>query len=244
MILGIDMTMLGRQRNSASSLLLGLSHYWLLNEESGTRAASVGGADMVDTNGTTFTATTPWGGKAAQFATASDRMLKTTTSAYTVNLPPTGQKRTFNFWWNCTDVTGSGKHFTGQWTASSSEQSWSMQMWTDGAPYINIVYGTLKQLSWSSAGLDNGTWHMATIIFDGTARTGTLIIDNGTPLTSEAGTGNGDNGYTLTIGAVEQYYTTLSIPGAIGLYGVWGRELTAAEITYLYNNGNGRPYPF
>lgn len=231
-------------RSTVKSLTVGLTHYWLLNEQSGNRAASVGGVEMVDTNSVGYADTTPWSGNAAQFDNLNDRILTATPATYTLNLPGAGAKRTFCWWFKSPDVTGSGKHMAGQF-GGSPEQSWAVSIESTGYPRLTTVYATSRTVDFTALGaIDNNSWHMCTLLFDGTALTGSMYIDLENPVTTAAGTGAGDAAYPMTLGGIAAYYTTLAFSGAIGLFGVWDRELTLAERTALYNSGNALPYPF
>jgi hypothetical protein len=90
---------------------------------------------------------------------------------------------------------------------------------------------------------NNNTWHLC--IFVATrAGNGVLTIDNNTEQSSSiaAATGSVNNTHGFAIGG--QYDGTILLDGSMDEVGLWNRVLTGAELTALWNSGNGVTYPF
>lgn len=94
--------------------------------------------------------------------------------------------------------------------------------------------------------LTANTWYHITFTYDGSKDiSGCKIYVNGSSVAlSDLGntlTGNTSNSYNAIIGSDggTQYY----MRGVLDEVGVWNRELTASEITELYNSGAGKQYP-
>jgi hypothetical protein len=87
-----------------------------------------------------------------------------------------------------------------------------------------------------------GTWYYIVFVFDnGTGR----VYING----SEIGTGKAF-GFTTTYNSANPLQIGAGASGAnasdavFDEFGFWSRALSGAEVTELYNNGNGITYPF
>lgn len=218
-----------------SSLLTSLSHYWFLNEASGTRSDSVGGYTLTDTN--TVGSTTGVNSNAASFVGASSESLLYSgyqVSARTVNLWLWVDKAETNYsflayragssqYGNVVTVTVNG--YAGELIDCT---------WTDygvGAPFARIP----------SASVPDKTWFMVTtwLAADNYAY---VSINNGTPIQSSTQhTGN----FQPLGGAVPYTGISSSVAGlaSVDEVGVWSRVLTSDERTALYNSGAGRFYP-
>lgn len=90
------------------------------------------------------------------------------------------------------------------------------------------------------------TWYFirATYIFNGAAVAGTLElqVNDGTVFTVNTANGSSNvdaaDNFTIALGATAN--STFYLSGALDEWSIWTRQLTAAEITCMYNSGAGR----
>ena len=83
------------------------------------------------------------------------------------------------------------------------------------------------------------TWYFIAAWYDAVAGTINISVNNGTPRsTSSPGPTSRGNGFSIgqTLGSF--------LAGRVQGVGVWDRVLTSAELTALYNSGNGLQFPF
>jgi len=94
----------------------------------------------------------------------------------------------------------------------------------------------------SSSAYNDGNWHHIVATFDNTI--GSKIYVDGTSVASDAVTTNNVSGANSVpyIGIFNGASSQMN--GAIDEVGIWNRGITSAEVTQLYNSGNGNQYPF
>lgn len=97
-----------------------------------------------------------------------------------------------------------------------------------------------KSVSWESA-LAASTWYFITAWHDPNAGQTGISVNNGTPVIT--------SGFLASLDGPGDFYlgSTVFINRMNGLLdevSLWKRILTSAELAHLYNDGNGRPYPF
>lgn len=104
-------------------------------------------------------------------------------------------------------------------------------------PYINFNIGPTT--NYTSA-IDDGEWHMITAVIDPSITyKGKLYLD-GLLIRQITGTvPNIVNTRDLIIG---EYNSKYNMEGWIDQVAIWGRALSATDITQLYNSGNGLAY--
>jgi hypothetical protein len=105
--------------------------------------------------------------------------------------------------------------------------------------YIRAGAGTLYAVTGTTT-ITTGNWFHIVGTFDGTV--GKLYINNNLEDT-ETGTPGTFGATGIAIGTQLGRLTDYT-DGIIDEVGVWTRALTAAEVTELYNSGNGLQYPF
>jgi hypothetical protein len=126
--------------------------------------------------------------------------------------------------------------------------------WGGGPRYlIGVQSGIVKALINTgagdslTAGADIATdeaWHHAVMTFDGVVAGGTLsIYVDGTLVDAVTGCGNG------IVDGPDPFYIAnegVNSPcvGAVDSVSIWNRAITPAEVTALYNSGDGLDYPF
>lgn len=85
------------------------------------------------------------------------------------------------------------------------------------------------------------TWYFVVCWHDSVGNTLKICVDDGTVDSAAWANGVRDGTNIFTVGNLG---TTNFMDGLIDQVGLWGRVLTAAEITDLYNAGNGRDYAY
>jgi len=88
--------------------------------------------------------------------------------------------------------------------------------------------------------LSTATWYHIIGYYNAATNTAGLIVNDGTPVTGSYSPGPWDTGNSLYIGT--DFPSVNPFDGIIDQVGIWKRVLSAAEITQLYNGGNGLSY--
>lgn len=224
--------------------------YWNMNESSGNRAGSVG-PTMVD--GSSCGSTTgKLEGALSMLADGTDYLY--VANANMGDLKFTGGSFSIAFWAKTTlGVTGSGESFAA-WYDFGSLRAWLI-LYLGSADQIlfdvsangsdtpsthycrataSTVYGTH----------DPNRWLFIVCTYDDSTGAAAIDIDNGRVTASaskNASTGVYQSSLNLPVG---KDAGGRDIQGVIDELGMWSRVLSSDEITYLYNSGTGRTYPF
>lgn len=106
--------------------------------------------------------------------------------------------------------------------------------------------GSTNRFSLTTPTVSDGVWSHVALTWDGTTSANTVkaYVNGGTPTTATA------SSTETTQAPVNLAIASLSggganfFNGALDEIGIWSRELSAAEITQLYNGGVGLSYPF
>lgn len=225
-----------------STLLNGLIGYWALNEWSGqTRVSAIGGADFIpenqfealSTDGVKGRAVKCGGGSAADDPYKADgtefNFLDTSwfISLWVMDLEETGSRVAMGDWINST--TPDGSWLIKNW--GSSPFGWQFS--------VTGPNGT-TELTGTEAGVFNNFAHLVIWHDAENDQIGMTLNDQAVPDTA-VHIGGLDPNNVLGLGwaATQSVYF-----GNIDEVGIWNRVPTAAEITELYNAGNGVTYPF
>ncbi len=219
------------------SLLTNITAYYKYDENTGT---SVG--DSVGSNTGVFSGSgTKWG---TGIINSAGNFLKTDTIPESVLLTTSTGTPTDNF-----TVAGWIKPVIPIQTACvfyDGDDSAGWGLFTgdalDGTG--SKLVGLFGSVSWAdpSITITNGVWqHVAMIRRSGTLYFYLNAVEtssiNNTPNTPTAGIAS--FGAQIGSGTPKRYYS-----GLIDEMGIWGRALSAAEVTQLYNSGAGLQYPF
>lgn len=216
-----------------SSLLTGLSHYWTLNEASGTRADSIGSATMTDNN-TVGSATgmnflgadlIVVNGEYFSIAHASDPW------------PATGVDWTLSLWIKPASVSGTGYFIINNFGATTG-----LQAYASGAGALSLVVGGVTLTTSNGAMPINSAFHHVVMSWNSADTKHRIQVDNGTVYASAASSYQQCGGSS----AAALFGTSggaLGITGVFDEMGLWHRILTSTEIAILYNSGTGKFYP-
>ena len=152
---------------------------------------------------------------------------------------------------------GQNKTVLSKWRATGNQRSWRIDATSLGTMVVRLSEDgtTFRQTSSETVAASkmfDGDWHFVAIVFDGAVNGGKPLFyvngvvigyrsDNSTTINSLYGgtavlaLGGKNTGSGETI--------TDEFTGGIDNASIWDRALTSREITYLYNNGNGREFP-
>lgn len=218
-----------------------LVSYWKADESSGNMADSVGSNTL--TNNGTATFATGKINNGVDLESGSTQYMSITDAAQT-GLDLTGTNFSFNFWAKPESQPSAGtqRALIAKFQPAAGERQYQTYYYEDGGVfYLGI------QITTTSGGvaqtLSNATWYMITYVFDDTANSCEVFV-NGSSIGTISGLTSAvtDSGQEFRLG-----YSN----GGAGLWdgmfdeiGVWNRKLTGAEVTSLYNGGNGLAYPF
>lgn len=217
--------------SAGSSLLTGLTHYWTLDEQSGTRNDSVGTAHLTDNNTVGYAAGK--NGNAANVIRANNEYLSVATPA---TLQPNAQ-RSVSLWFKVNNVglVGPGQ---GGGILSCAATS------TSGSPRWLINHSNTSGLRFFVNGGYNaigtvvqGQWHHLAWTFTGSQHN--FYLDGGSATIINANENVGDSGANFFVGSgfdqpAEEDLDELA---------AWNKILTSDERTTLYNAGVGKFYP-
>lgn len=217
--------------------------YWKFDETSGNRYDSVAGRVMVPQGDVTVA---PGLIGNAAWPNQGDSPL---TYFHAGDLTPVGDM-TWVFWFMVPTVEGyaaSGTILDLQ-TFGGTDSNFTFTI-SGGGPVFGNVFlrgrlidpqtGLRESVTAQSGSISEDVFHMFVIQINTALRVVDLSIDNGpfqesAPLTSPVSASAGDLLVLDAPSPTEQYIDEM---------GVWGRLLTADELTYLYNGGAGRTYP-
>jgi concanavalin A-like lectin/glucanase superfamily protein len=225
--------------------------YWTLDEASGTRNDSVGTNNLTDNN--TVTQAAGKIGNAAQFTAASSEWLSVAdnsslgfTTAMSASL------------WIRQDSLALDRAFLGKW-AYQTDGGWAIQSGNASGNSGDIsIYlatsatddGTSCRMDFNDADMSASTWYHVLVVYDGTL-TGNAsrlkVWVNGVPKTLTVGAGAvpstlRNDTAALNVGKFGGTWTRY-LDGRMDEVRLWGRALSAAEATQVYNAGNGLTYP-
>ena len=148
----------------------------------------------------------------------------------------------FSLWVNANALSGSQAIF-GTYFYDGTIYGWRLDFSNSGMNFG--IFGSSHVNLGISGTFNNGQWYHITVTRK--ASTGTKVYVNGTLNVSNTSTINPNYATTqyTTIGATQYQPSTVTyyFNGKIDGVNVWDKELTASEITELYNSGNGKQYP-
>lgn len=238
----------------ASALLTNLNAYYKLDESSGNAADSSGnGLTLTNTNVVTYAAAKINNGASlarasSQYFTAVDNALFNPSTAMSY------------FVWIKTatlDATPYQLGCKGDWDNTVGKSGWAIYVISTGTAIFISGSGqgfqdaSTPNASQTSNPISNAVFAHVGFVYDGTLAGNSSrlkLFINGAQLTID--TFNGtipasifDDSASFYIGRNGSSGTQYG-DGIIDEVGLWSRALTAAEVSQLYNSGQGLPYPF
>ncbi|MBL1193221.1 MAG: hypothetical protein D8M60_02595 [Chloroflexi bacterium] len=223
------------------SLNTDLAAYWDLDEASGTRDDAVASSDMSDHN--SVLQGTGLVGNSADFETTNDEYLSTSDNA-AVSVAGNADKA-WAFWINVESFPGSSFGLLSKYGAGSSheyrvslnggDEKVQFSVWDSNDVSTSVTAN-------SHGALNTGEWYFVYVYHDEHEDEIGISINNGTIDKVTYSKGVRDLTLNLLLGALRA--DLWHFDGEIDEVGIWDRTLTADELTYLYNEGNGQAYPF
>jgi hypothetical protein len=228
-----------------ATLPTSLEAYWKLEETSGTRLdETANNYDLPDNN--TVLSGTGKQGTCADFEQSNSEWLGGGGTGLVTAIG--SGDWSMSAWVNPESISGAqGTWGQGIIGNNNSEADGSFQVYVDTAGEILVgkFTGTDDQRVTSTAPLSTlATWYHVVVTYDSGGDAVTIYVDNSTVSHSSGGspgTGWGTTGVVLG----SQWGNGSAGYGWDGLIdevGVWSKELSAAEVSTLYNGGDGIPY--
>ncbi len=128
----------------------------------------------------------------------------------------------------------------------ASAREFNLQIQATGTLRLQMGNGTtMVNTTASAAGaIVAGTWYFIAGIHDSVTPLDSVIINAGTAVTSMPVGVGGTSAAQFCLMGNALAAQTQSLDGNMQRAGYWHRALSAGELTYLYNGGWGRDYPF
>jgi len=222
-----------------------LGSYFKLDEESGVRYDATKNALGYDlTDNATVLYNTGIIGNGAEFVKANSEYLSSTTN---VGATAWGSPYSFNFWVKLTAEVTSGADFgfMGHTPGGTSgNRGWSGVYYSYNSGTIRLGFTRYDPTNndfniYHNITLGTDDWHMITLTYNSSqleafvngSSVGTVTA------TSSGGTASSYENPTFSLGKANNYCNAI-----IDEAGVWNRQLSDAEITELYNSGDGLAY--
>lgn len=221
------------------ALKTSLISVWEMDDASGNATDSHGSNTLTETSGTIASATGKIGncrdfedGDTEYFTIADNASLSTgdidCTWSCWVNVESQNNQRTIL----CKDLTGTNREF---------------RFWINSGG-TSYGFGWLSMNNGTSAGqldmmqtITNGQWYFVVFWHDSVNNLIGMSVDDGTPVTVSYSGGMANSTAPFSIGWLDEA-PGLHFDGMIDQTAFWKRVLTSAEITELYNSGNGKAY--
>jgi hypothetical protein len=159
-------------------------------------------------------------------------------SATATELPVSGDARSLCYWGKLdADFGGSHNNFLVSWGSTPGSAGFGGYI---GIPpnYAGNSYGGTGTPMSAASYTSLGTWNFYCHTYDGVTLKNYF---NGVPDTT-AGQTLSTTGQTIYLGEIPSVSTCCQADGAIDEVAVWSREITASEVSSIYNAGFGAPY--
>lgn len=147
------------------------------------------------------------------------------------NLGYGGNNFTFSVWFK-TLIDNTDGAFIARDGGGANQNQYHFSLTTGGS--IRFAVGTTSSLNSIGSGYNDGNWHNAVGVYNGTS----YVYIDGAPL------GIGTNGtytYNTDTKIGSRFVTSTDFNGTLDEIGIWNRTLSLDEIVELYNNGTGLP---
>ena len=120
---------------------------------------------------------------------------------------------------------------------TSGTDSHKISVWDDADTQINIAP--------TSPAISTATWYHYALTVDLTANSTSLYVNAGTPTTDTTTMttpATGSMPFAIGTAAWNKGSGSFHLDGRAAMIGLWDGVLTAADVAYLYNSGNGRQF--
>lgn len=232
---------LGGRQTLGHNLLTNLAAFYPLNEKAAMRFDPWRARNVADNN-TVTSAADGWGNLAAEFVSANSEYLDRVDSA----LYGGNTDFTFAAWLYLANKSASYSALSSASSDTNREYFLQYVVGSDRFRYLLYTGGTIVgNVSANNFGSPTAaTWYFVVGRHNVSGNSIDLSVNAGTAdSATRTGTPTITSNATFSIGrsspSATQYWN-----GRIKHVGFWRRLLTNNEVTFLYNNGRGRPFPF
>jgi Concanavalin A-like lectin/glucanases superfamily len=213
-----------------SGLNAGLVSFWKLAD----LTDSIGSNALTNNNSATFVAGKI--GNCGNFVRASSQYFSVASNA---SLQVGSTDFSVSAWFNAADFT-SNQEIINRLDATLNGD-YDLYIDSSGILHWRVWLSTGAQFTISTAALSTATWYHAVATYTRATKTGALYLSNAAPLTASAPSNPANTAIELDIG---RYGGGTYFNGKIDAVGFWSRALQAADVSLLYNSGNGIEPPF
>lgn len=221
------------------------SHWWSLN---GVATDEVGGATLTLNN-------SPATGTGLVYASAYDLELDSTqflSRASQASLQLGDTTKSYVAWFKAESFVNSFHTVLGKDDEAAGASEYVIYAKNDGSGNYNIQWAvfdaagsTIASITLTGTNLATGTWYMVAVGHNHTTNEIWASLNAAAKTTAATGgTAPAAGGAQLRIGAIEFSGAERYFDGLVGPAGIATEELTADDLTSLYNAGAGRAYPF
>lgn len=215
------------------ALIDNLVSYWKLDEASGDAADSVGSNTMSNQGTTGYTACLINNG--IDLGTANTTKYFKRADALGLSL---GGDRSFSLWVKMrTEQSGTSDIMSINIAGTPGTYTRLTYYYDSGTRYITD--GGRASGTEYAVNLGTSSWHHFVYVVSGSGFT--IYVDGTSRMT---GTINSSNVGANSFAFGANYAGSLFLNAYMDEIGVWSRAITSAEVTALYNSGNGLAYPF
>lgn len=219
-----------------ATLSTSLTHYYQLEESSGTRVDSKGSSDLTDVN--TVTSATGIQGTGAFFTKLNDEKL-TTTSMWCAN----NTSKSYMAWYKATSTIATIQTIfcNGNGTTDGNH---GVSLILNGTPDIDGTIALLQAgvaFRKSTTQISDTNWHQFIVTFNSSSHATIYLDGNTTPIYGpDAVTWGAITGAGSSIGG--EINAGRYAGGTVDEVATWDKELSTGEVTSLWNGGAGLPY--
>ena len=227
----------------SSPLLVDILAYWNLNDDGS------GGVSLLDATGNGNNLTNTTGAQLGTGIIGGDVVFDGTGATYlnnnnTFSSDPSTSSNSISIWINPAGYATENNSYDGYIQASCfyGPNTIGLLLALDDSGYLR---GSIAGIPFNTGAIiPLNTWSNISVVQgNGVA---TFYLNGSSIYTYSGSLGFWNSGQILTIGSQDNGapYNAWPFNGGVDEVGVWSRVLSAQEITYLYNNGNGISYPF
>jgi hypothetical protein len=209
-----------------------LTHYWKFDESSGNAADSVGSLTLTNVSNT-------YGTGKINNGLITNAPTSTSTLASAAVTLGLSTAYSWSVWVKC---TGTGNfQIMNKDNPGASKRDYQIKIDNGKAGFIrfNTSNSVITNITGATS-VNDGNWHHIVYVFNGAAGSRIYVDGNTTPDASDSVTTNNNNSDAVT----GMYFASAMSTASIDEMGFWTKALSTAEITSLYNSGNGIQYPF
>jgi hypothetical protein len=216
--------------------------YWKWDAASGNAADSAGSNTLTNNNTTPYVAGLL--NNAADFEASSNQNFSITAGAQT-GLNYTGD-HSWQWWFKPESFSAVYNAFASRQSVSGND-GYQYGVYDAGAGSIHlnaqISNGTGQDNYDAVAALTAGNWYHIVWTWNSAGKNGIFYINGSSAINQTKTRALNDSGTTFNMGS-NPGGTSIFLDGILDETGLWGRELTSAEVTTLYNSGTPLPYPY